>query len=86
MDRAREAPEHEKLLIGPVSGHGFAELRLPGITWVLHIFNEDGGLLQSVVPTAGTAVLDLSSLPTGSYEVMAVGPLGTTLSGIIIKG
>lgn len=87
MDKARLAPVQEKLRIGPVSGQGLAQLSLPGITgiWLLHIFNGSGGLLQSVISAAGMAILDLSSLPVGNYEVIAVDPFGTTFSGTVLK-
>jgi hypothetical protein len=85
-DMVRQALMQEELVIGPVSMLGEVRIPLPGIsvTWHLHVFNESGGLLRSVVPTAGVAALDLSSLPAGNYELLAMSAFGASFSGTII--
>ena len=74
-------------MIGPPAMHGRVQVPLPGIpiTWQLHIFNESGGLLQSVVPNSGMAAVDLSSMPAGNYEWIAMSAFGTTVSGTVLK-
>lgn len=86
-DKAQRSLAYEELRIGPVPINGHLQLPLPGSTgnWLLHIFNNSGGFLQSVIPNAGVATLDLSSLSPGSYELIAVSALGTSVSGTVIK-